>query len=144
EPELLRSRGAFAAAQPGTRADLTGSASRCPGAGVFQTFNDPLHGPLHHRYHGGVHRRTFGARFEPGYGEGAAGRGCAPERGQTNAPKGAGLKRGAGAPMSAHDPGPIGPRQTDIAIIGMAGRFPGPRTLDEFWENLKTGFECIS
>src|SRR5690348_9164591 len=31
-----------------------------------------------------------------------------------------------------------------IAIIGMAGRFPGARNLDEFWENLKTGVESIS
>ena len=31
-----------------------------------------------------------------------------------------------------------------IAIIGMAGRFPGARNLDEFWENLKAGVESIS
>ncbi len=31
-----------------------------------------------------------------------------------------------------------------IAIIGMAGRFPGARTLDEFWENLKNGVESVS
>ena len=28
---------------------------------------------------------------------------------------------------------------TDIAIVGMAGRFPGARTLDKFWENLRNG-----
>ena len=28
-----------------------------------------------------------------------------------------------------------------IAIIGMAGRFPGARNLEEFWENLKNGVE---
>ena len=32
----------------------------------------------------------------------------------------------------------------EIAIIGMAGRFPGARHLDEFWENLKNGVESIS
>ena len=31
----------------------------------------------------------------------------------------------------------------DIAIVGMAGRFPGANTLDEFWENLKHGIESI-
>ena len=31
----------------------------------------------------------------------------------------------------------------DIAIIGMAGRFPQSRTLQEFWEALKQGTECI-
>jgi phthiocerol/phenolphthiocerol synthesis type-I polyketide synthase E len=31
----------------------------------------------------------------------------------------------------------------DIAIVGMAGRFPGANNLDEFWENLKHGVESI-
>ena len=31
----------------------------------------------------------------------------------------------------------------DIAIIGMAGRFPGAKNLDEFWQNLKDGKESI-
>jgi phthiocerol/phenolphthiocerol synthesis type-I polyketide synthase E len=31
-----------------------------------------------------------------------------------------------------------------IAIIGMAGRFPGARNLDEFWRNLRDGVESIS
>jgi polyketide synthase PksJ len=30
----------------------------------------------------------------------------------------------------------------DIAVIGMAGRFPGAKDIDEFWENLKNGVEC--
>jgi acyl transferase domain-containing protein len=29
----------------------------------------------------------------------------------------------------------------DIAIVGMSGRFPGARTLDAFWQNLKDGVE---
>lgn len=33
---------------------------------------------------------------------------------------------------------------TDIAIIGMAGRFPGARSLDDFWRNLVDGNESIS
>jgi phthiocerol/phenolphthiocerol synthesis type-I polyketide synthase E len=31
-----------------------------------------------------------------------------------------------------------------IAIIGMTGRFPGARNLDEFWRNLRDGVETIS
>lgn len=33
---------------------------------------------------------------------------------------------------------------TDIAIIGMAGRFPGARTIEEFWLNLQNGVEALS
>ncbi|MGD9030392.1 MAG: beta-ketoacyl synthase N-terminal-like domain-containing protein, partial [Anaerolineae bacterium] len=32
----------------------------------------------------------------------------------------------------------------DIAIVGMTGRFPGARNLDEFWRNLKNGVESVS
>lgn len=32
----------------------------------------------------------------------------------------------------------------DIAIIGMAGRFPGSDTIDELWKNLRDGKETIS
>ncbi|MFE1744072.1 SDR family NAD(P)-dependent oxidoreductase [Coleofasciculus sp. H7-2] len=31
-----------------------------------------------------------------------------------------------------------------IAIIGMSGRFPGAKNIDEFWENLKNGVESVS
>lgn len=31
-----------------------------------------------------------------------------------------------------------------IAVIGMAGRFPGARDLGEFWHNLVSGTDCIS
>ena len=31
----------------------------------------------------------------------------------------------------------------EIAVIGMAGRFPGAKNLNEFWENLKNGKESI-
>jgi acyl transferase domain-containing protein len=31
-----------------------------------------------------------------------------------------------------------------IAIIGMAGRFPGASTIAAFWENISTGKESIS
>lgn len=35
-------------------------------------------------------------------------------------------------------------RGRDIAVIGMAGRFPGANTIETFWENLKNGIETIS
>jgi acyl transferase domain-containing protein/acyl carrier protein len=33
---------------------------------------------------------------------------------------------------------------TDIAVVGMAGRFPGARNVDEFWRNLAAGVESIT
>jgi amino acid adenylation domain-containing protein len=33
---------------------------------------------------------------------------------------------------------------TDIALVGMAGRFPGARTLDAYWRNLRDGVESIT
>ncbi|MGI6668751.1 MAG: beta-ketoacyl synthase N-terminal-like domain-containing protein [Acetivibrionales bacterium] len=32
----------------------------------------------------------------------------------------------------------------DIAVIGVAGRFPGARNVNEFWDNLKSGKNCIT
>jgi polyketide synthase PksJ len=32
----------------------------------------------------------------------------------------------------------------EIAVIGMAGRFPGARNIDEFWHNLENGVESIT
>ena len=32
----------------------------------------------------------------------------------------------------------------EIAVIGMAGRFPGARNLSEFWENLRNGVEGVT
>jgi phthiocerol/phenolphthiocerol synthesis type-I polyketide synthase E len=32
----------------------------------------------------------------------------------------------------------------ELAVIGMAGRFPGAKTIEQFWENLKNGIESIS
>ena len=34
--------------------------------------------------------------------------------------------------------------ELDIAIIGMNGRFPGAKDLDEFWQNLQNGIESIA
>lgn len=33
--------------------------------------------------------------------------------------------------------------ETDIAIIGLSGRFPGAENVDAFWQNLKNGVESI-
>lgn len=34
--------------------------------------------------------------------------------------------------------------ELDIAVIGMSGRFPGAKTVDEFWQNLASGTESIT
>lgn len=31
-----------------------------------------------------------------------------------------------------------------IAVIGMAGRFPGAPTIEAFWDNLRRGVESIT
>ena len=36
------------------------------------------------------------------------------------------------------------PSGLEIAIIGMAGRFPGARSIDELWAKVRAGVECIS
>jgi amino acid adenylation domain-containing protein len=35
-------------------------------------------------------------------------------------------------------------KPSEIAVIGMSGRFPGANNLDEFWQNLKNGVESIA
>ncbi len=35
-------------------------------------------------------------------------------------------------------------RPSEIAVIGLAGRFPGAPTIEAFWENLKNGVESLS
>ena len=36
------------------------------------------------------------------------------------------------------------PHETGVAIIAMAGRFPGAPDLERFWANLREGVESIS
>lgn len=36
------------------------------------------------------------------------------------------------------------PADDPIAIIGVAGRYPGARTLEDFWKNLAAGRDCIT
>src|SRR5687767_3034091 len=33
--------------------------------------------------------------------------------------------------------------RTDIAIIGMAGKLPAAENLDEFWNNISNGLDCV-
>ncbi|WP_010494699.1 non-ribosomal peptide synthetase [Paenibacillus elgii] len=42
-----------------------------------------------------------------------------------------------------HEPEAGDPRDRDIAIIGMAGKFPQADTLEQFWANLAEGKDCI-
>ncbi len=44
---------------------------------------------------------------------------------------------------AAETPRWVAPQSTDIAIVGMSGRYPDARNLDEFWANLRAGRECI-
>lgn len=34
-------------------------------------------------------------------------------------------------------------RETDIAVIGLAGRFPGARDIQQFWQLLLAGYDGI-
>lgn len=43
--------------------------------------------------------------------------------------------------VSDHDR--VAEEDNDIAVIGMAGRYPQADDLDEFWNNLKNGSDCI-
>lgn len=36
------------------------------------------------------------------------------------------------------------PHEPDVAIVGMAGRFPGAGNIDAYWANLRSGIESIS
>lgn len=40
-------------------------------------------------------------------------------------------------------PGPAERRIFDIAVVGMAGRYPKARNVDELWRNLQAGRDCI-
>jgi phthiocerol/phenolphthiocerol synthesis type-I polyketide synthase E len=57
------------------------------------------------------------------------------------------MTRGNGSRTARANPdraGSLGPRGEPIAIIGMRGRFPGARDLDEYWKNLSAGVESIT
>ncbi len=39
---------------------------------------------------------------------------------------------------------PEAARSMGVAVVGMSGRHPGSRNLEEFWENLKNGRDCVT
>ncbi|MGA5042280.1 SDR family NAD(P)-dependent oxidoreductase [Streptomyces capoamus] len=49
----------------------------------------------------------------------------------------------ADADADAGDAGPVAGDAGDIAVIGMSGRFPGARDLDELWELLREGRTAV-
>ena len=49
----------------------------------------------------------------------------------------------ASIPSPVAPAAPVPPPHADIAIIGMAGRFPGAQNLDEFWTNLSQGVDSV-
>ncbi|HEY0172382.1 MAG TPA: amino acid adenylation domain-containing protein [Pyrinomonadaceae bacterium] len=36
------------------------------------------------------------------------------------------------------------PAGAEVAVVGMAGRFPGARTVEQFWQNLRDGVESVT
>ncbi len=46
--------------------------------------------------------------------------------------------------MQQHEALPPGSADTDIAIVGMAGRFPGAPDIEAFWANLRDGVESVT
>jgi|GEM_PF-1005358 len=46
--------------------------------------------------------------------------------------------------FSKADSGSDNEKPFDIAVIGLSGRYPQARNIDEFWENLKAGKDCVS
>ncbi|MFF4614081.1 SDR family NAD(P)-dependent oxidoreductase [Streptomyces albidoflavus] len=50
------------------------------------------------------------------------------------------VPRPAAAPAA---PAAVDPAGQDIAIVGISGRYPKARGLAEFWENLKSGRDCV-
>ncbi|MCP4660690.1 MAG: amino acid adenylation domain-containing protein, partial [bacterium] len=50
---------------------------------------------------------------------------------------------GATVPVPALTTPAVGAVENAVAVIGMAGRFPGARNLDELWRNLRDGVESI-
>ncbi len=47
-------------------------------------------------------------------------------------------------PTSAHQPNRAPDDSRAVAVVGMAGRFPMAENIDEFWQNILAGRDCIS
>jgi 3-oxoacyl-(acyl-carrier-protein) synthase len=48
-----------------------------------------------------------------------------------------------GGPAAGGTPPPAGTSTLDIAVVGMAGRFPGADDIRAFWDNLAAGRKCV-
>ncbi|MFE5401375.1 SDR family NAD(P)-dependent oxidoreductase [Streptomyces sp. NPDC056580] len=59
----------------------------------------------------------------------------------TTTPDPAAARTTPGAVTTTPDPAPV--RDGDIAIIGVSGRYPEAADLDEFWQNLRAGRDCV-
>lgn len=46
--------------------------------------------------------------------------------------------------LAYHTHQPVEKHETDIAIIGLSGRYPQADHVDQYWENLKQGIDCIT
>lgn len=46
--------------------------------------------------------------------------------------------------QAIHEPAPPLSRDDDIAIVGLSGRYPQAENLDQFWQNLVVGKDCIT
>src|SRR5262249_43344273 len=85
--------------------------------------------------------------------------GTSPQRGEARRGEGQGQEGTGGRARPRSAPHPTSPRwgeesetvsrdyligPLDIAIIGLAGRYPGANTMAQFWRNLCDGKDCIS
>ncbi|MBT2575230.1 amino acid adenylation domain-containing protein [Bacillus sp. ISL-51] len=67
------------------------------------------------------------------------------EHPEAQKPKAAKRKRFASViTAKAETPKLTKPRFEPVAIVGISGRFPGAKDVDEFWGNLKEGKDCIT
>ncbi|TDR44821.1 acyl transferase domain-containing protein [Tahibacter aquaticus] len=63
---------------------------------------------------------------------------------QVAAADGEGINRGSITMQATPDTEARSTRRTcDIAVVGMAGRYPRAKNIDELWQNLKQGLDCI-
>ena len=60
------------------------------------------------------------------------------------APAAPGVRRGARTTPRSAGRDEAGDYGMAIAVVGMSGRFPGARDLDEFWRNLRGGVDCVA